>query len=115
MTPEAFCAETANIWRLVGYFLTIFKIVIPLILVILGVIDLGKAVVSSDDKAISKSVKSLAMRVIAAVCIIFVPTIISFIIGVVYTSANDNADICAKCISSPSGDVCSAAYDALTD
>ena len=77
MTPDVFCAETANIWRLVGYFLMVFKIAIPIILIVLGMIDLGKAVISSDDKAISKSIKSLAMRVVAAVCIFFVPTIIS--------------------------------------
>ena len=113
MTPDVFCSETANIWRLVGYFLMVFKIAIPIILIVLGMIDLGKAVVSSDDKAISKSVKSLAMRIIAAVCIFFVPTIISFIIGVVDTSVNDDSAICRSCISSPTGDTCSSAYDAL--
>ncbi len=113
MTPDVFCAETANIWRLVGYFLMVFKIAIPIILIVLGMIDLGKAVISSDDKAISKSIKSLAMRVVAAVCIFFVPTIITFIIGVVDTSANENSEICRNCISSPGGDACSSAYDAL--
>lgn len=112
MTPDVFCAETANIWRLVGYFLMVFKIAIPIILIVLGMIDLGKAVISSDDKAISKSVKSLAMRVVAAVCIFFVPTVVTFVIGVVDTSVNDNSAICRACISSPGGDTCSGAYSA---
>ena len=108
---DNFCGETSNIWRTVGYFLLIFKIVIPLILIILGMVDLGKAVVSSDDKAISKAAKSLLMRVIAAICIFFIPTIVSFVIRLVDTSVDDKNEICARCISSPCGDVCEAAYN----
>ena len=109
--PTNFCRETVNIWRTVGYFLLIFKIVIPLILIILGMVDLGKAVVSSDDKAISKAAKSLLMRVIAAICIFFIPTIVSFVIRLVDTSVDDKNEMCARCISSPGGDVCEAAYN----
>lgn len=109
---DSFCAETSNIWRTVGYFLLVFKIVIPIILIILGMVDLGKAVISSDDKAISKAAKSLLMRVIAAVAIFFVPTIVSFVIGLVDTSVDDRYDVCAKCISSPGGDTCTDAYEA---
>ena len=115
MGVEGFCAETVNIWRTVGYFLLVFKIVIPIILIILGMIDLGKAVISSDDKAISKSVKSLAMRLIAAVVIFFIPTIVSFVIQLVDTSVDDQNEVCARCISSPGGGTCTDAYNNLTD
>ena len=112
---STFCADTANIWRTVGYFLLVFKIVIPIILIILGMIDLGKAVISSDDKAISKSVKSLAMRLIAAVVIFFIPTIVSFVIQLVDTSVDDQNEVCARCISSPNGETCDHAYDNFID
>lgn len=108
---DNFCTDTANIWRTVGYFLLVFKIVIPIILIILGMVDLGKAVISSDDKAISKAAKSLLMRAIAAVCIFFVPTIVSFIIQLVDTSVEEKNKVCAKCISSPGGDICTNAYN----
>ena len=108
---DNFCTETSNIWRTVGYFLLVFKIVIPIILIILGMVDLGKAVISSDDKAVSKAAKSLLMRVIAAVCIFFVPTIVSFVIQLVDTSVDNKNEVCAKCISSPGGKVCSDAYN----
>ena len=110
-----FCYKSARIWQIVGYIIVIVKIVIPLVIIILGIIDLGKAVVSSDDKAISKSVKSLAMRIVAAVCIFFVPTVVSFVIGVVDTSVNDDSAICRSCISNPGGDTCSGAYSALNE
>lgn len=110
---DSFCTETSNIWRTVGYFLLVFKIVIPIILIILGMVDLGKAVISSDDKAVSKAAKSLLMRIIAAVCIFFIPTIVSFVIRLVDTSVDDKYDVCAHCISSPGGDICTDAYNSV--
>ena len=41
-----FCQSTANIWIIFGYVVTIFKIVIPLLLIVFGMVDLGKAVIS---------------------------------------------------------------------
>lgn len=110
---EDFCTRTVEIWRLVGLFLLVFKIVIPIILIVLGVIDLGKAVVSSDDKAISKSAKSLLVRIVAAVCIFFVPTIVSFVIRIVDTSVDDKNEVCAACISNPGGQTCDDAYNSV--
>ena len=45
-----FCYKTANIWQIIGYVFLILKIIITLILIILGIIDVGKAVISSDEK-----------------------------------------------------------------
>ena len=111
--PVDFCGEIDDILRVVGYFLLIFKIVIPLILLILGMIDLGKAVVSSDDKAVGKAVKSLAMRIVAAVCIFFIPNIIGLVLKLVSDNENVNRDYtkCAECIQNPGGSVCSGTSD----
>lgn len=108
-----FCNDAAEIWYTVGMFLLVFKIVIPLILIILGMIDLGKAVISSDEKAVSKSAKSLLNRVIAGVCIFFIPTLIGVIFNVVgnFTAVKDQYDTCAACITKPNKDVCRSAMN----
>ena len=94
-----FCAETADIWRILGYVVVVIKIVIPLILIILGMVDLGKAVVSSDEKAINKSVGSLIRRFIAAVVIFFVPTIISAIFDALNLIDNpSDYNVCVQCV-----------------
>ncbi len=101
---NGFCARTADIWQLVGVILLIFKIVIPIILIVLGMIDLGKAVVSSDEKAIQKSAKTLGLRIVAAVCIFFVPSLISFVFSVISAFNNDvkaDFDVCKTCIVHP--------------
>ena len=110
-----FCAESADIWQIVGYFLLVFKIVIPIIIIILGMIDLGKAVVSSDEKAIQKSAKTLLIRVLAGILIFFVPTIVGLIFGLVTNFNNEvrtKWEICKSCVVSPTSNTCSAAVAA---
>ena len=43
MLLGGFCSQTANIWQVLGYVVMIFKIVIPLLLIVFGMVDLGKA------------------------------------------------------------------------
>ena len=50
-----FCSETKDVWSLVGKILGVFKIVIPLLIIIFGMIDLGKAVVASKDDEVKKA------------------------------------------------------------
>lgn len=102
-----FCQNSANIWQLVGYFLLVFKIVIPLLIIIFGMVDLGKAVIASDDKAVSKAAKSLLMRVIAGVVMFLIPTLIGLVFNLVggfsSTEAAEDYKICSQCITNPNG------------
>ena len=100
-----FCEQTANIWQILGYVVTVIKIIIPLILIVLGMIDLGKAVISSDDKAISKSVSTLIKRFIAAVIMFFIPTIVSALFSALTIGdvTSDDANICLQCVTNVNG------------
>ncbi len=96
-----FCAQTANIWQVLGYVVVIFKIVIPLLLIILGMVDLGKAVISSDDKAISKAVGQLVRRFIAAIVVFFIPTIVSALfnaLAIMNDSEQADYNVCVQCV-----------------
>jgi len=100
---DTFCQDTANIWNILGLIVTVIKIVIPLLLIILGMVDLGKAVVSNDEKAISKSVSTLLKRFIAAVLVFFIPTIISALFNAVSGIDLKNPDekdteVCVQCL-----------------
>lgn len=103
-----FCTETYEVWHIVGNVLFVFKIVIPLLLMVFGMIDLGKAVVGAKDDEIKKSLKQLMMRAIAAVAIFLVPTIISFLFTIVdsFSEVKSDYDVCAACIKSPSSEGC---------
>ena len=102
LESKAFCAGTAKIWQLVGRILTIFKIVIPLLVIIFGMIDLGKAVVASKDDEIKKAAKSLGMRALAGILIFFIPTLVAFVFNIVDGFSDDgDYKICADCITKP--------------
>jgi hypothetical protein len=105
-----FCADTANIWQIVGYVLLVFKIVIPVLLIILGMIDLGKAVVASKSDEVKKAATQLGFRAIAAVAIFLIPTIISLIMGFVTDFSDSGAkkdfETCRACITRPNGSTC---------
>ncbi len=66
----------------------LFQIGIPIILIVMGTIDLGKAVLSSDDKEIKAGTGRLITRAIAAVFVFFVTTIVSLVMGLFGTSGN---------------------------
>ena len=50
----------------------IIQIGIPIILIIMGSIDLGKAVMANDDKAIKTATSSLIKRAIAALAVVVI-------------------------------------------
>ena len=76
----------------------VIKILVPVILVIMGMIDFTKAVMASDEEKMKKSQKTFITRAIAAVIIFFVMTVVQFIFKEVdKNNANGFAD-CMNCI-----------------
>ena len=59
----------------------VIQIGIPILLILMGTIDLGKAVMSNDDKEIKGATGKLIKRAIAAVAVFFVVTIVSVVMG----------------------------------
>ena len=100
--PTVFCYESANIWQFIGYFVLIFKIVIPIILIILGMLDLGKAVVGTKEDEIKKATTALAKRAVAAVVIFFIPTIVAVLFNLVTDDTAKNSwKNCLRCVTKP--------------
>ena len=64
----------------------IIKIGVPILLIIMGAIDLGKAVMASDDKEIKAATSKLIKRAIAAAAVFFAVTIVDVVMGLVATS-----------------------------
>lgn len=72
----------------------IIQIGIPLLLIVLGTIDLGKAVISSDDKEVKAAQSRLVKRCIYAVAIFFVATLVTVLMNIlVATTADDDVEV----------------------
>ena len=105
MDLSGFCNGVKDIIQMVGWILLIFKILIPIIIILLGVFDLGKAVTASKDDEIKKSAKSLGMRVVAGIIIFLIPSIIIWIFGLAagFSEAQESLGwpVCEKCLLHP--------------
>ena len=100
----AFCSTSAEVGQFIGRVVLILKIVIPIMLIVLGIIGLGKAVLADDDKEIKTQVNKLITKFIAAVVIFFLPNLVTACFKLVNGFNEVEADymICVNCISSPS-------------
>lgn len=69
----------------------IIQIGIPILLIIMGSLDLGKAVVASDDKEIKAATSRLVKRAIAAAAVFFVVLVVKLLVNLVATSTDDTS------------------------
>ena len=83
----------------------IIQIGIPILLILMGTIDLGKAVVSNDDKEIKGATSKLIKRAIMAVAVFFVVTLVSVVMGWLSNAGGDVKESNWKaCWNNPLGD-----------
>lgn len=71
------------------------KIVVPILLIIWGMLDLGKAVMAQKEDEIKKGQQTFVKRIIAAAIVFFIIVVVQLVIGVV---AGDDAKSISKCI-----------------
>lgn len=104
---EHLCSENniKQAMKIIGYIVLIIKWIVPLILIVLGMIDFGKAIMSGDDKALNKATGAFIKRIIAGIVIFFIPTIILAILNVIEVSKgiedSQQFGACTKCIFDP--------------
>lgn len=75
--------------------INLIKIAVPVLLVIFGMLDLGKAVVAQKEDEIKKGQQTFLKRVLAAAIVFFVVFIVQFVIGIVSGDAEENIWSCA--------------------
>lgn len=89
--------DLAPIFSLVRYLISIVSVVVPIILIVLGIIDFSKAVMAKDEKDIKTNQSIFIRRVIYAVAIFFVYTIVVFITNLVGEYIDEGATSWLDC------------------
>lgn len=72
-------------------FVTILKIFVPIILVVLGMLDMAKAVMANEEKEMKEAQKRLIKRVIYAIVIFFVVAIVQLVFSRLASADGDNS------------------------
>lgn len=75
----------------------LLQLVLPIVLIVMGSLDLLKAVSSSNQDNIKKSQSKFFKRLVSGVIFFFVFTLVKFIVGIA-ADANENKNI-MKCVS----------------
>ena len=96
LTGFAWC-KTDNIeviQNIVSTIILIIEIAVPILLIIFGMLDLGKAVVASKEDEIKKSQQTFVKRLISAALVFLVIFVVKLVINVVASAgATGTADI----------------------
>ena len=90
----------------VSNIINVFQLAIPIILIILGMIDLGKAVMSNDEKEMKGAQSKLIKRIIYAVLVFFIIAIVKFVFNVLDDSEGDSYIGCIDCFLNYSEENC---------
>jgi len=117
METEYFCqGNVLAVFRVLGWIIMIIKILVPILLIVFGSIDFGKAVISSKSDEIQKTIKTLVIRCIAGIVIFFIPSFIYLLIEIIggedifnkNSGRNDNSQFgaCTYCLFHPEDDTC---------
>lgn len=99
--------------NLTSTLVTVVKIFIPIVLIFFGMIDLGKAVMGSDEKAMKESQSRLIKRFIYALLVFIIVSLVQVVFNFVAKADSENetgvggAMSCVSCfVNGPESDGC---------
>jgi hypothetical protein len=80
------CANNSDLKNIIAFIkiiYTIFEIAIPILLILFGTIDLGKAVMAGEEKEIKAATEMLLKRAIAAIAVFLLVIVVRLVTGIV--------------------------------
>lgn len=101
LLAESWCNDESimKVWQLLGILKNIAYVLTPIILIVTGAFALLKAVASQNEGNIKKAQNVMIKKVISAVCVFLVITVVQVVLELV---ADNNWRNCADCFVNPS-------------
>ena len=87
-------------FKIINISLTIIKIIVPLLIIIMGMVDLFKVVTAGQDEEMKKSINILVKRIIAGLVIFMLPSIMNAIFDLNTVKSSEASDYagCETCL-----------------
>ena len=92
-----YCSDLKPIIGLVKAVVTLIQWGIPFLLIIFGMLDLGKAVMAGKEDEMKSAQKLLIKRFIYAVAVFLVVTLVMFVMNLVADNTDANANSWYSC------------------
>ena len=103
------CDSAKPLLGLVGYVILGIKIVVPIILIVMGMLDLAKAVTEKKEDKIKEAQMLLVKKAIAAVLVFLVVTVVSIVMTLINAKS---WEACKTCLLHPTYSECRFNADA---
>lgn len=89
------CCNLQPFLKAIDIVITVLKIGLPIFLIVLGTIDMFKAMITDDDKVVIEARKNLVRRIMYGILIFLVPYFIELILKFTetYFMKSDNMDL----------------------
>ena len=91
------CGGLLPVVRIIKRVIGIIQIFIPIGLIVYGTIDLGKAVISSDDKEVKQAQNRLIKRFIYAAAVFLVFVFVNVVMNIISTSGEGDTQSWVNC------------------
>ena len=85
-------AGLAPVLGIVNFVINAIMIGVPILLIVLGMVDLGKAVIASKEDEVKKATKAFGKRVLYAVAVFCVVWLVKMVLSWVPNLVNDAGD-----------------------
>lgn len=95
-----FCeyAGTIRVMKIIGYLITIIKIVVPILIIAFAMMDLTKVLISGKTEDLSKITVMVIKRIIAGFIIFLIPTLMNYIFNNLIDNNDSNFQACTTCL-----------------
>jgi len=91
------CGGLLPIVKVLRKVIWLIQLIIPIGLIIYGTIDLGKAVIASDEKEVKSAQSRLIKRIIYAAIIFFVPMLVGVVMDLVSAGGEGDTSSWSNC------------------
>ncbi len=95
-----FCdyAGTRRTFKMIGLFINLARIIVPLIIIITESISLTKVIISGKDEDLKENWKILVRKIIAGLLIFVLPTLLDFTIDSLVGYDDSGFSQCSNCL-----------------
>lgn len=91
------CGGLLPIVRVFRKVINLIMVVIPVALILFGTIDLGKAVIASDEKEVKSAQSRLIKRIIYAAVIFFIPMLVGVVMDIISAGGEGDTTSWSNC------------------
>ena len=91
-------ADLSAVFGIIGWVVQGIKIIVPIMLILFGMLQMAQAVMSQKEDAIKKAQSGLINKIISAVVVFLVITLVTFLMSVI---GDDSWQACMNCIDNP--------------